>query len=99
MSEEKRSSVRHEVILEAEIKTSKIPYRYFPGIIRNYSHDGLNFISEDFNPEREEILELKIRGSVQDTYNHAIGEIVWYQHVNTRCYVGLKIKRIDRKLL
>jgi len=99
MSVEKRSSVRHEIILEAEIKTSKIPYRYFPGVIRNYSQDGLNFISEDFNPEPKDILELKIRRSVQDTYSHAIGEIVWYQHVNTRCYVGLKLKKIDRNLL
>jgi len=98
MSEEKRSSIRHEILLDAEIKTSKIPYRYFPGVIRNYSHDGLNFISEDFNPEPKEILELKIRCSAQDTYSYAIGEIVWYQHVKTRCYVGLRIKEIDKKL-
>ena len=98
MSEEKRFSVRHETLLDAEIITSKVPCRYIPGVIRNYSHDGLNFISEDFNPEPKEVLELKIKHSVQDAHSHAVGEIIWYQHVNTRCYVGLKIKEIDEKL-
>lgn len=98
MSEEKRSSLRHEILLDAEIKTTRIPFRYFPGVIRNYSHDGLNFISEDFHPEPKEILELKIKHSFQDAYSHAICEIVWYQHVKTRCYVGLRIKKIDKKL-
>jgi len=98
MSEEKRSSLRHEILLDAEIKTTRVPFRYFPGVIRNYSHDGLNFISEDFNPEPREIVELKIKHPVQDTYSHAIGEIVWYQYVHTRCYVGLRIKGIDKKL-
>jgi hypothetical protein len=98
MSEEKRSSIRHETLLDAEIRSSKIPYRFFPGVVRNYSHDGLNFISEDFNPEPKEVLELKIKHSVHKTHSHAIGEIVWYEHVNTRCYVGLKIKEINEKL-
>jgi hypothetical protein len=98
MLEEKRYSIRYETLLDAEIKTCKISYRLIPGVIRNYSSGGLNFISEDFNPEPKDILELKIKHSVQDTHNHAVGEIIWYQYVNTRCYVGLRIKEIDEKL-
>lgn len=98
MLKEKRYSIRYETLLDAEIKTQKIPYRQIPGVIRNYSYDGLNFISEDFNPKPKDILELKIKHSVRNTTSHAVGEIVWYQHVNTRCYVGLKIKGIDEKL-
>jgi hypothetical protein len=98
MLEDKRYSIRYETLLDAEIKTHKIPYIHIPCVIRNYSYDGLNFISEDFNPKPKEILELKIKHSVKDTISHVVGEIVWYKHVNTRCYVGLKIKKIDEKL-
>jgi len=98
MLEDKRCSLRYETLLDAEIKTHKISYRHIPGVIINYSDDGLNFISEDFNPKPKEIVELKIKHSVKDTNSHVVGEIVWYKHVHTRCFVGLKIKEIDEKL-
>ena len=98
MLKEKRYSIRYESLLDTEINTHKIAYRHIPGLIINYSYDGLNFISEDFNPKPKDILELNIKNSVKNTNSHALGEIVWYQHVNTRCYVGLKIKDIDEKL-
>ncbi len=98
MLRDKRLSLRYKTLLNVEIRPNKIPSSSIPGIIKNISYDGLNLISEDFNPQLGETLELVIKHPVEDIDFHAVGEIVWNKHVNTRCYVGLRIKEMDDKL-
>jgi hypothetical protein len=95
---DKRRSIRFKTFLNAEIRPQKNPSEFLPGVVRNFSYDGLNFISEDFNPEPKDTLKLIIKHPVRGTNIYALGDIVWNKQVNTRCYVGLKIKEMDEKL-
>jgi len=98
---DKRNYIRFKTILNLEFKPHKIPSEYLHGIVTNFSYDGLNFIieilSENFNSEPKETLELIIKHPAKDANISALGEIVWKRQVNDKCCVGLKIREMDEK--
>ncbi len=96
MIRDKRKFERFKILLNLEIKPTKVATEYLFGIIRNFSQEGFSFVSEKFELEPGENMELRLKHPLRNNFIFAFGEIIWKREVNNRCVAGLKLRAMDK---
>ena len=97
MLPDKRKHNRFKVLLNLEIKPTKMANEYLFGIIRNFSQEGFSFVSEKFDLEPNETIELRVKHPLRNTFIFAVGEIIWKRPVNDRCFAGIKLREMYKE--
>ena len=95
----KRKCMRFDSYLDLDIVISKSKILSFPGVTRNISRGGFNFISENFEVKSRTPVEFSIKHPQKDSVVTVSGKIVWKQQIRRdRCSAGVKLYDMDNKL-
>jgi c-di-GMP-binding flagellar brake protein YcgR len=95
--QERRKFLRYDIPLQIKFKTSKSEKRYSAGLTRNFSRQGLCFISEDIIPYSKCIFELSIKHPQENRHISVVGDVVWTKQVKPKCLVGIKLIEMDKE--
>lgn len=98
MLHDKRKFIRFKTYLNLELKPQKEATDYLFGITRNFSQEGLSFVSENFSFEPKKTIELKVKHPQKDSFVSVLGDVVWKKHVRDRCLAGIKIRDMDKEV-
>ncbi len=93
--EEKRRFLRFDVLLNIEFKTPEGRDYYTAGLMRNFSRQGLSFITQQTNLSPNQDLELKFKLPNKDVLVACRGEIVWEEDKGKNSLVGIRLKEMD----
>ncbi|OPX29891.1 MAG: hypothetical protein B1H08_02870 [Candidatus Omnitrophica bacterium 4484_171] len=92
----KRKFLRFDTALNIEFKqTAGTEDKYLLGALRNFSREGLSFVSQKFDAQPRQNLELRFKLPAKDVVVSCRGEIAWKKNTEDNALVGMKLKEID----
>ncbi len=97
MLHDARKFLRFGIFLNLEIKPTKDATEYLSGITRNFSYEGFSFVSQSFDFEPQEAINVRIQHPREDTFVAVTGNIIWKREVSDRCFAGIKIREMDKE--
>ncbi len=97
MYQNKRKFKRYDISLNVQFKPSKVAKEYVNGIIRNFSFEGFTFVSQTFDFETKETIELEIMHPWKDKVVPVSGVIIWKRQADDLCLAGIKLKEMDEE--
>jgi len=96
MMDGKRKFLRFDTALNIELKPpAGTEDKYLLGALRNFSREGLSFISQKFDAQPRQDLELRFKLPAKDVVVSCRGEIAWKKDIEDNALVGMKLKEID----
>lgn len=90
ISRNRRKHMRFDIHFDMDVFPDQGPADRLPAVTRNYSRDGLSFISETFSSTLKDILNLQIRHPRIKSSVTTAGNIIWKIKVRDRIMVGLQ---------
>jgi len=95
---ERRKFIRFDISLNVEFKPVKGSAEYSLGVTRNFSREGLSFVSQDLDLKSEETIELRLTPPEKDTSISLLADIIWKKQVKNKWWSGVKFKKIDTEV-
>lgn len=94
---DRRKNWRFNIPLDMEFVSLKGEIIYSPGKTRDFSREGLSFISGSVNSSPEEPIMIKFELLHDNTHIYALADIKWKRQLASKYLVGVKIRRIDQE--
>ncbi len=81
------------------ISLKKASDEYCFGKSRDFSHNGLSFVSKDFDClcETDNLIMIKFEMLKDNTHIYALADIKWKKKIEDKYLVGVKIRRVDQE--
>ncbi|MFH1768643.1 MAG: PilZ domain-containing protein [Candidatus Omnitrophota bacterium] len=95
MVDGKRKFLRFDVTLGVEVKPSRHECEYALGVTKDFSREGLSFVSQHLDSNPEDVVDLKLKLPQTGTMTFVSGNVVWKKKEGDKCRVGIKFNDIN----
>ncbi len=95
MSEDRRKFLRFNIALSVEFKPLEAAGSYVSGMVKDFSREGLSFISQYLNDAPKGTLELRVQHPRKDSFVPILGDVVWNKRNGDEDIAGIKFKVIN----
>lgn len=95
MSTDRRQFRRFETLLIVEITPHDERSSYFLGITKNVSLEGFIFESQNYDLQKGDILEFRLKHPKNGLSVPVLGEIIWNREMRFECYSGVRFHKFD----
>ena len=92
----RREYMRFDIHLDIEVMRSNAMGEHLLGVTRNFSNEGLSFISENFEVNDQDSVQVRIKHHRKSRFIELSGKIIWKKQVRDRCLAGMRIKNIEK---
>ncbi len=97
MEKERRSYTRFDVPLQVQFKEVKEEVYCYAGTTLNFSRSGICLKTGNGAENLSGALELRVKMPGRDEYVPALGDIVWADHNEEECLLGIRLIAMDRE--
>ena len=97
MMSERRKFMRFDVSLDVAFKISNGSEKYFTGVTKNFSRNGLCFESDMFGPALKTPMELSVKLPGQDKFVSVSGNVAWEEQFKDKCWIGIELEEMNKE--
>ena len=96
MFDDRRKYLRFDIPLKVEYEVEGGSKNYTTGVTANFSREGINLVTQQFDYDPSNTVELKLQHPTKESYIVLSGDVVWKRQVDDKWYAGLRLRQMDK---